>query len=81
MVRALQATPGPTGGLSCRAWRSPDDGGDLVEGHREDVVKHERNALGWSQHVKHHEQRGPNGLGKESLVFGVDVVRDARDLV
>jgi hypothetical protein len=38
-------------------------------------------ALDWSQHVNYHEQRGPHRLRKESLLFGIDVVRGEDDLV
>jgi hypothetical protein len=39
---------------------SSDDGSDLVEGHGEHVVQHEREPLGRGQRVEYHEL-DPNG--------------------
>ncbi len=44
-------------------------------------MEHEDNSLGRRQHVEHHEQRGSDELGKDRLLFRVEVVADAGDLV
>jgi hypothetical protein len=46
----------------------------LVEGHREQVVQHEREPLGGSERLQHHEQRETDRVGQERLLLGVDAV-------
>jgi hypothetical protein len=56
--------------LPCRGWGAPHDGSDLVEGHGEHVVQHEREPLGRTQRFEHQEQRETNRVGQQSFVRG-----------
>ena len=67
--------PAPAGGHGWRVggwprasvprWR------DLVEGHAEDVVQHERHPLGRRQRLQHHQQRQPDRVRQQRLVLRV----------
>src|SRR5262245_7552805 len=56
-VARLNAAACATGKLASRLRGALDDGRDLLEGHAEDVVQHERDALGRLKGLEHHEQR------------------------
>ena len=66
-VRALDAAPRPRGELPRRRRRSVDDQRDVLERHREQVVEHERQALGGLQRLEHDEQRGADRVGGQRL--------------
>jgi uncharacterized protein YjbJ (UPF0337 family) len=68
-----------TGQLARRLGRAVDDRRDLVEGHREDVVEHEREALGRAERVEHDEQCDADRVGQQRLVLGVGPVRRVDD--
>ena len=71
-VLLLHARAGAACELAGR-WRAAvEDRGDLVEGDREDVVQDERDSLGRSAGVEYDQQREPDRVGKECLVFGSD---------
>ena len=48
-----------------------DDGGDLFEGHSEDVVEHEGHPLGRGQRVEHHHQGQSDRVAEQCLGLGV----------
>ena len=81
----LRCTLHPTAGaareLACRRRCAVHDRRDLVEGHGEHVVQHEREALGRLEHLEHDEQREADRVGEERLLLGVDAVRRADDRV
>jgi hypothetical protein len=54
------------------------DEGDLVVGHGEQVVQHERQSLGGAEHGEHHQQRGTDRVGQQRFVLGVDPAVAAR---
>ena len=76
---ALHAMPRAARELARRGRRPADDRRDLVEGHGEHVVQHERETLGGRQRLEHDEQRQPDGVGQQRLVLGIDAVRAADD--
>jgi hypothetical protein len=59
--------------------RAVDDRGDLVEGHAEHVVQHEREPLRRGQGLEHHEQCEPHRVRQERLVLGVRAVGAVHD--
>ena len=73
-VGSLHAAAGPGGELTGRGRRAVDDRGDVLEGHREDVVEDEREALGGLQRLEHDEQRGSHGVGGQGLALRVGAV-------
>ena len=76
---ALHTPAGAAGQLARRLGRSVDDRRDLVEGHGEDVVQHEREALGRAQRVEYDEQCDTDGVSEQRLVLGVGPVRRVDD--
>jgi hypothetical protein len=54
-----------------RAGGAAYDRRDLVEGHGEHVVQHERDPLGGCQGVQHHQQRQADPLGQQRLLLRV----------
>ena len=77
-VLSPYASAGTARQLARRLGGAVDDRRDLVEGHREDVVQHERKPLGRAQRLEHDEQRKPDRVGQQRLVLGVGAV-DAVD--
>ena len=75
------ATSGTARQLARGGRRAPDDGGDLVERHREHVVEHEGDALGRGQRVEHDEQREADRVPEQRLLLGVHPVLSAQDRV
>jgi hypothetical protein len=63
------------GELAGRLGGALDNRRDLIEGHAEDVVQHEREPLRRRQRLEHDEQREPDGIGEERLVLRIDSVR------
>jgi hypothetical protein len=57
--------------LPGRGWGPPDQRGDLLERQVEHIVQHEGEALGGTQRFKHHEQREPNRIAEQRILFGV----------
>ena len=51
--------------------RAAHDRRDLVEGHGEHVVQHEREPLGRAERLEHDEQRKADGVGEQCLLLGV----------
>ena len=78
---ALNAPAGPAGQLARRLGRPFDDWGDLVEGHRKDVVQDEGQPFRRSERLEHHEERNPDRVGQERLVLGVGPARTVQDHV
>jgi hypothetical protein len=66
---AAESAPRPAGELATRSGRAADDGGDVVEGELEHVMKYERRAFGRRQPLRHHLQRQAHGVG-ERRPFG-----------
>ena len=62
-VLSPHAAAGAARQLARRLGGAVDDRRDLVEGHGEDVVEHEREPLGGAQRLEHHEQRETDGVG------------------
>jgi len=75
----LDPAAGAAGELPGRRRGPPDDGCDVVEGYGEHVVQHEREPLGGSERVQHHEQREPDGVGQQRRMLGIRTVRAADD--
>ena len=71
-TRPMHPAAGAAGELPRGVGRAPHDGGDLVEGHGEHVVQHEREPLGGSQGLEHHEQRETDRVGQQRFLLGVD---------
>jgi hypothetical protein len=67
----LDAAPGPAGQLTSGGGGARHDRRDLVEGHGEHVVQHEREPFGRGQRVQHHEQGQADRVGEHRLVLGV----------
>ena len=68
---ALNAPAGTAGQLTRRLGGAFHDGGDLVEGHGEDVVQDEGQPLGGAERVQDHQQGDADRVGEERLVLGV----------
>ena len=68
---ALDPAAGPAGQLLGGVRGPAQDGPDLVEGHREHVVQHERHPLGRGQRVQHHEHGQAHRVGQDGLMLGV----------
>jgi hypothetical protein len=47
-----------------------EDGCHLLERHAEQVVQHEREALGRREHVEHDEERRADGFSQQRIVLG-----------
>ena len=71
----------PAGELARRLRGALDDRRDLVEGHGEDVVQHEREPLRRRQRVQHREQRQADRIGQQRLVLGIDPVHPVDDRI
>ena len=69
--RALHPAAGAAGELPRRGRGAPHDGSDLLEGHGEHVVQHERDPLAGGQRVQDHEQRGTDRIGQHCFVLGI----------
>jgi hypothetical protein len=54
--RSLNPPPCTAGQLSCSDRSAPDYRGNLIEGHAEHVMQHERESLGRCQLVEHDQQ-------------------------
>ena len=67
--------------LSRRGWGAFHDRSDLVEGHGEHVMQHEREPLGRTQCFEYHEQRETDRVGQQCLLHRVDRVCPADDRV
>src|SRR6266566_4072620 len=67
--RSLHPAAGAARELPCRGLRAPHDGSDLVEGHGEEVVQHEREALSGRKRVEYHEQRETDRVGQERFLL------------
>jgi hypothetical protein len=65
----------------CRRGRRalPHELSDLVEGHVEHVMQHERQPLGGSKCFEHNEQRLAHGVGQGCFLLGIDPVLSAHD--
>ena len=63
-VLGPHAPAGAARQLAGRLGGAVDDRRDLVEGHGEDVVEHEREPLGGAQRFEHHEQRETDRVGQ-----------------
>jgi len=72
----VAAAASPAGQLAGRRGGAVHDRGDLVEGHSEHVVEHEREPFGRGQPVQHHEQGQADRVGQHRLMLGVRAVRD-----
>ena len=68
--RSLHPAACAAGELPCRGRRAPHDGSDLIEGHGEHIVQHEREPLGGSQRFEHHEQRETDRVGQQGFMLG-----------
>lgn len=77
----LHAAAGSARQLAGRERRATNDGRDLVEGHREEVVEHEGQPLGRYQRVQHDQQRQGDPIGKERQLLGVAVLGPAHQPV
>ena len=73
-VLALDAAARAAGELAGRRRGAVEDPRDLVEGHGEHVVQHEREPLGRAQRLEHDEQREADRVGQQRLVLGVGAV-------
>jgi len=69
LVGALHAPSSPAGELAGGRRRAPDDRGDVVEGHGEEVVEHEGEALGGSEGIEHDQEGWAHGLGEDCLLL------------
>ena len=56
-----------------------EDRRDVRKRHAEHVVQHERQPLGRSERVEHHEQRKPDRVGDQRLLLRVDAAFEADD--
>ena len=66
--------PGAAGQLLRGGFGTVKGTGDVGKRHAEHVVQDEREPLGGSQGIEHHEQRQPDRLGEQRLVFGVRIL-------
>jgi hypothetical protein len=62
--------------LSRRRRRAADDGGDVVEGHAEQIVQHEGEPLRGREVLEHDEQRDPDRVGQHDLLLRIQGVPD-----
>ena len=60
---------------------APQDGGDLIKRHGEQVVQHERQPLGGGQGFEHHQQRETDRVSQQGFVLGVGPVLATRNRV
>jgi len=70
-VGLLHPAPGPAGQLAGGRGGALHDGRDLVKGHGEQVVQHEREPFGRGQSVQHHEQGQADRVRQHRLVLRV----------
>jgi hypothetical protein len=68
---ALDPVAGAAGELLGGGRGALNDRSDLVEGHGEQVVQHERDPFGGSQPVEDHQQRQADRVGQQRLLLGV----------
>ena len=77
--RALHAAACAARKLPCCGWGALHDFRNLVEGDAEEIVQHEREALGGIQGVEDHEQRETNRVGHERFLLRINLAVTARD--
>jgi hypothetical protein len=70
-VRYLHSATRPASQLPRRRCEVSSNGSDFVEGHREHVVQHKRDALGRSQPVEHNEQCEADRIGQQNFLLGI----------
>jgi hypothetical protein len=78
---SLQTPACATGQLPGGRGCSLHDRGDVLEGHREHVVEHERQSLGGGKRAENDEQCKTHRIGQHRLVFGVAAVCPGHDRV
>ena len=80
-LRHCSADPAPraAGELSGRVGGAIDDLSDLGERDSEHVVQHVGDPLGGGQHLEHHEQCEPDGVGHQHLPLGIGLLVDLHD--
>src|SRR5919106_4965105 len=69
---SLYAPPRAAGELLGGGFGAVENSGDVRKRHAEHVVQHEREPLGGSERVEHHEPRQPDSVGEDRLLLGVD---------
>jgi hypothetical protein len=74
--RALHPPATTTGELAGSDGRAADNVGDLINGNAEDVVQHERHALGRCQALEHRQHGQPDRLRQQCLALRVGGVRN-----
>src|SRR5207302_1422741 len=70
--RALHAAACAARKLPCCGWGALHDFRNLVEGDAEEIVQHEREALGGIQGVEDDQQRETDRIGQQHFMFGVE---------
>jgi hypothetical protein len=78
---SLHTAPGAAGQLLRGGFGAVKGSGDIRKRHAEHVVQDEREPLGGGQRIEHHEQRQPDRLGEQRLVFGVNILIKAHHRV
>ena len=68
-VPRLNAAAGAARKLASRIGGALDDRRDLLEGHAEDIVQHERDAFGRRKRLEHHEQCKADRVGQQRFVL------------
>src|SRR5262249_14167935 len=67
--------------LASRIWGALDDGCDLLEGHAEDIVQHERDPFGWRKRFEHHLECKADRVGQQCCVLGAGSVSAVDDRI
>src|SRR5262245_54242972 len=74
-VARLNAATRAAGQLASRIGGALDNRRDLLEGHVEDIVQHERDAFSGRQRLEHHQQCETDGIAQQCFMFGAYSVR------
>src|SRR6266516_4729263 len=76
---ALDPAAGPAGELLGGGRGALHDGSDLIEGHGEQVVQHERDPFGGCQPVEDYQQRETDRVRQERFLLGVALLLAVHD--
>src|SRR5262245_37135175 len=80
-VARLNAATRAAGQLASRIGGALHDGCNLLEGHVEDVVQHERDAFGGRERLDHHQQCETDRIAQQCFMLGAHSVSAVDDQI